>query len=51
MEDGKRKRKQKKFSQTINPFNKNKDGLPKTKKEILIELKDRIEKWKNNKND
>jgi len=42
---GKTIRRQKKFYQTINPFNKNKDGRVKTRKEILKELKERIATW------
>jgi hypothetical protein len=42
-------RKQKTFSQTINPFNKNKKGWVKTKDEIINELKSLIETWKENK--
>jgi hypothetical protein len=34
-----------KFFQTINPYNKNKDGLPKTEDEINNELYEEREKW------
>ena len=33
------------FEQTINPFNKNAMGLPKSRTEILIELKARATEW------
>ncbi len=45
VEDGKKRQKTKKFSQTINPYNKNKDGNVKTREEILVELKAEREKW------
>ena len=35
---GKRTRRTRKFWQTMNPFNRNADGLPKTRIEILKEL-------------
>jgi hypothetical protein len=41
------KRRQKKFYQTLNPFNKNKNGVPKTRGEILDELRNQIEEWTN----
>lgn len=37
-ESGKRRQKTKKFSQTINPFNRNDDGTVKTEKQIMSEL-------------
>jgi len=39
-------KRQKTFSQTMNPFNKSHDGLPKMKNQINIELKDEAIKWK-----
>ncbi len=42
------KRRQKKFWQTLNPFNKNSKGLAKTREEILQELQVEAENWKNN---
>lgn len=35
-----------KFTQTINPFNKNKDGQVKTHGEIMDELIPRLNNWK-----
>lgn len=35
-----------KFYQTINPFNKNQDGLPKNRNEIYEELKIQSSLWK-----
>ena len=43
---GKRVTRQHTFSQTINPFNKNKDGEIKTRQEINEELRAEIEAWK-----
>jgi hypothetical protein len=43
---GKHRRRQKTFSQTINPFNKNAEGMPKSREEIYQELKETIAKWK-----
>ena len=48
IEDGKRKRKTKKFWQTISPFNKNKDGSIKHPKEILAELEVEAAAWEKN---
>lgn len=39
------KKKQKTFSQTINPWNKKKDGTPKTRSEIFQELVKEAEVW------
>jgi len=35
----------KRFFQTLNPFNKNEQGLPKTQEEILNELRLEAEAW------
>lgn len=43
---GKRLKRQKKFWQTVSPFNKNERGEIKTKDEIYRELHDRAKKWK-----
>lgn len=43
---GKRLRRQIKFSQTRNPFNKNKKGVPKSLYDINAELAKDIEEWK-----
>mgnify|MGYP000017638098 CR=1 FL=1 len=40
------KRRQKKFWQTLNPFNKNESGSPKTREEILVELQVDANNWK-----
>jgi hypothetical protein len=45
MEDGKKRQKTKKFEQTINPFNTNAAGIPKTRQEILVELNAERDKW------
>lgn len=42
----KRLRRQRKFYQTINPFNKNEKGIPKNSSEINAELAKDIEEWK-----
>jgi hypothetical protein len=34
------------FEQTINPWNKNKDGNPKTYSEIIVELDEKANNWK-----
>lgn len=41
------KRQQKTFSQTLNPFNKAADGTPKTREQILVELREEADRWKN----
>jgi hypothetical protein len=41
---GKRVSRAKTFEQTINPYNQ-KDGRPKTYREIMVELVDEREKW------
>lgn len=43
---GKSCQRSKTFSQTINPFNKNKKGEIKTGNEIRIELEIEIDNWK-----
>ena len=43
---GKRRQRSTTFSQTINPFNKNADGVPKTREEILAELNEEARLWK-----
>lgn len=42
---GKKLRRQRKFSQTLNPFNKAADGRPKTAKQIQDELATEIRQW------
>jgi len=42
---GKRRQKSKKFYQTVNPYNKNEDGTPKSYEEILHELIAEREEW------
>ncbi len=37
-ENGKRRQETKQFSQTLNPYNKNKDGMVKSRSEIWAEL-------------
>lgn len=44
--DGVRKKRQKTFYQTINPFNVNAEGLVKTRQEIMKELIAEGEAWK-----
>jgi hypothetical protein len=41
------KRQQKTFSQTLNPFNKAADGTPKTREQIMAELREEADRWKN----
>ncbi|MGW7001321.1 hypothetical protein ACWGCW_00485 [Streptomyces sp. NPDC054933] len=43
---GKKVRRQRKFSQTLNPFNKAADGSPKTSKQIYAELGEKAKAWK-----
>jgi uncharacterized C2H2 Zn-finger protein len=38
-------RRSKTFEQTLNPFNKNAAGVPKSRTEILMELKDGAAVW------
>lgn len=42
---GKNAQRRKKFFQTINPFNKNTDGITKTREDILVELHKRRADW------
>ncbi len=35
-----------KFAQTLNPFNKNKDGEVKTRQEIVTELQAELAEWR-----
>jgi hypothetical protein len=44
--DGKRRTRQVTFTQTINPWNVNKEGNPKTKDEIFEELRKQLFEWK-----
>ena len=46
---GKQLKRTKIFEQTINPYNKNKDGVVKTRNEIWQELRIEAEKWENEK--
>lgn len=43
--DGKRRQKTRKFYQTINPFNKNAAGLPKSRVEIRAEILAERDAW------
>lgn len=43
--NGKRRQKTRKFSQTLNPFNKNQDGSLKTREQIITELKAERDAW------
>jgi len=43
--DGKKRQETKTFSQTINPFNKNACGLPKTCSEIVEEITAERDAW------
>ena len=45
---GKKLKRSKTFEQTINPYNRNSQGLPKNSVEINIELKQEAENWKPN---
>ena len=42
---GKNCKRKQKFYQTINPFNKNKDGSVKERNQIIFELSREIEEW------
>lgn len=44
-ECGKRLRRQKKFYQTLNPWNVNANGECKTRQEIIDELKEKVVSW------
>ena len=43
---GKKIRRRMTFEQTLNPFNKNADGLPKSRREIIAELANRASEWR-----
>jgi len=43
---GRTLKRQRKFSQTINPFNKTKEGHIKTSQDIYPELKEKLMEWK-----
>lgn len=42
---GKKLRRQRKFFQTLNPFNKDADGRPKTVQQIHAELAEECRQW------
>ena len=42
---GKRRVRRKEFWNTLNPFNKNAEGKPKTREEILVKLREEAEIW------
>lgn len=44
-ENGKWRYQKKTFGQTINPFNINAAGVPKTRQEIYAELNEEIRRW------
>lgn len=44
-ESGKNRQETRKFFQTINPFNTNAEGLPKSREEIMDEIKAEGDKW------
>lgn len=44
-DDGKKRQKTRKFSQTLNPYNRNIDGSVKTRDEILKELLCQRDEW------
>jgi hypothetical protein len=37
-EDGRKKQRTKKFFQTLSPFNKTAEGVPKTREQIMLEI-------------
>jgi hypothetical protein len=43
--NGKRHRKTKTFSQTVNPYNRDKNGTPKSRGQIYAELLKEREEW------
>ncbi|QKW31451.1 hypothetical protein HUT11_35400 (plasmid) [Streptomyces seoulensis] len=43
---GKKLRRQRKFAQTLNPFNKDAEGRPKTSQQIQAELSQQAKEWK-----
>jgi hypothetical protein len=44
-ENGKKRQETRKFFQTINPFNKGEDGIPKTREQIMAEIKAERDAW------
>lgn len=42
----KRRTRRKRFWQTINPFNRNARGFPKTREEIYAELREEADAWR-----
>lgn len=42
---GKKRQQTRKFYQTINPFNKGRDGLPKTRQQIMQEITAERDEW------
>jgi hypothetical protein len=42
---GRKLRRQRKFSQTLNPFNKDSEGRPKTTQQIYAELSAEAKEW------
>ncbi len=44
-ENGKKRQQTRKFFQTINPFNKGADGLPKSRDQIMSELQAEKAAW------
>jgi hypothetical protein len=44
-ESGKRRQETRIFMQTVNPFNKGADGLPKTREQIRDEISREREEW------
>ena len=45
--DGKKRRRQKTFYQTVNPFNKNADGSVKTRAEVYAAVRAEARAWEN----
>jgi hypothetical protein len=43
--DGKRRQRTRRFSQTLNPFNQDADGSPKTRDQIMAELVAERKAW------
>lgn len=43
---GKRRRRATTVYQTLNPFNKGTDGLPKTREQIYVELREKLSEWR-----
>ncbi len=42
---GRKLQRQKRFYQTLNPYNRNAEGLPKTQGEILMECHSELDAW------